>query len=204
MRDPLKNLDRAFTEAPPELSYAVEDAFRRGEQAMKRRYKMITTLAVAAGFAVAFAGMGLAGTRLAVEKPDRVAVALPADGAGLEERMRPSEAPALSTTSLPAQDANAVYYATMYGQYFHTDEHCGGMQAALPVMADAALLMGKQPCPVCCPSGVETQFCWATDQGQYYHHDRDCMGMWNATYCTVSLARARGQQPCPVCWGDTK
>jgi len=204
MRDRLKHLNRAFTEAPPELSYVIEDAFRRGEKAMKKRHKMLTTLAVAAGFAVAFTGMGLAGSRLAVEKPDRIAVAPSGDSAVRDIRMRPSEAPALSTTSLPAQDENAVYYATINGKYFHADEHCSGMQAALPVMADAALLMGKQPCPVCCPSGIETQFCWATDQGRYYHYERECMGMHNATYCTVSLARARGQQPCPVCWGDTE
>ena len=32
--DYLKHLDRAFTQAPPELTASVEEAFRRGEEAM--------------------------------------------------------------------------------------------------------------------------------------------------------------------------
>lgn len=208
MREPLKHLDRAFTDAPPELSDAVENAFRRGEQAMKQRHKLITTVVAAAGIAVAFAAIGFAGHRIARINPDRVAVTQPGPAAEYDALIRQSEppeteAPELTITGLPEQAedaADAAYYATLNGRYFHSDAHCSGMRGAMPIMADAALLMGKQPCPVCLPAGIEAEFCWATDEGTYYHYERECMGMMNAKYCTVSVARARGQQPCPICW----
>ena len=70
--DYLKHLDRAFTQAPPELTASVEEAFRRGEEAMKQRHKIMTALSVAAAIAVLCAALALAaGTML---KPRRDSV----------------------------------------------------------------------------------------------------------------------------------
>ena len=56
----LKHLDQAFTEAPPELKASVEEAFRRGEEAMKQRHKIMTALSVAATLAILCAAIALA------------------------------------------------------------------------------------------------------------------------------------------------
>ena len=53
-KDILKHLDRAFTEAPLELSASVEEAFQRGEEAMKQRHKVLTSVSVAAVLVAVF------------------------------------------------------------------------------------------------------------------------------------------------------
>lgn len=221
MTDPIKRLDRAFSEAPSELSEAIEQAFKRGEMEMKKRHKLMTTLSIAAGIAVAFAAMGLAAGRLTRITPDRLAVPLTEDNgeyaAVNRQIVTPLEdnIPELAEsgdeyaavnrqTATPRPEifefGDETYYATINGIYYHTDEQCSGMKNALPMTADAALTAGKRPCPVCCAEGQ--QLCWANAQGNYYHIDRECSGMKGAKYCTVAHARAQGQQPCPVCWVD--
>ena len=175
MNDPMRRLDRAFSEAPSELSYAVERAFERGEKAMKQRQNLMTVLSVAVGVAVLFAAIGLAGSQLSKTVPDNVTTAV--------------------TKPLVSQEV--IYYATGTGNYYHTDQNCSGMEGALPMTADAILALGKEACPVCCGDAVK--LCWATEQGAYYHHDRECSGMQGAVFCTVAHARVRGQKPCPLC-----
>ena len=181
MIDPIRHLDRAFAPPPTELSEALERAFERGEMTMKKRHKYLTALAVATGMAAAFAVIALAGSQLARTTPDRVAPA----------QVAAENSPASS-------DGGIIYYATANGNYFHTDSQCRGMEDALPMTGEAALLMGKSPCPICCRDGMD--LCWSTEQGSYYHMDRTCMGMIGAQYGTVADSRAHGRQPCPVCW----
>ena len=69
----LKHLDRAFTKAPDELTASVEEAFRRGEKAVKQRQKIMTALSVAAAVAVLCAAIALAAGRMITPKPDTVA-----------------------------------------------------------------------------------------------------------------------------------
>ncbi|MBR1560899.1 MAG: hypothetical protein IJ646_11725 [Clostridia bacterium] len=153
---------------------------------MKKRHKLMTTIGVAACAAVACAAIGFAGTQLSRTAPDKVAAA------------RVEVVATTMSAPTPAPEGELVYYATVNGNYYHTDPVCSGMVDVLPMTADAALALGKQACPVCC--GSTLTLCWATDEGQYYHRDRECSGMWGAKYCTVTQARARGQWPCPVCW----
>ena len=138
--DYLKHLDRAFTKTPPELTASVEEAFQKGEEAMKQRHKIMTALSVAAAVAVLCAALALAaGTML---KPRRDSVV-----AARGKWERPSVyTPVPETTPQPEQ---ALYYATKGGVYYHTDVHCMGMMNAVPITEADALAAGKQPCPVC-------------------------------------------------------
>ena len=100
-----------------------------------------------------------------------------------------------------------TYYATLNGRYYHTDEHCGGMQDAMPFTEAAARASAKAPCPVCIggkADGLEDDplgLCYTLPAGQYYHFRQDCSGMIGARVDTVRNAEAEGKQPCPVCAG---
>lgn len=138
--DYLKHLDRAFTQTPPELTASVEEAFRRGEEAMKQRHKIMTALSVAAAVAILCAALALAaGTMLKPRRDDVVA----ARGKG--ERA-PTFSPVPEASPQPEQ---ALVFATEGGVYYHTDAHCMGMLNAVPIAEADALAAGKQPCPVC-------------------------------------------------------
>ena len=138
--DYLKHLDRAFTQTPPELTASVEEAFRRGEEAMKQRHKIMTAFSVAAALAILCAAIALAaGTMLKPRQDDVVA----ARGKG--ERA-PTFSPVPEASPQPEQ---ALLFATEGGMYYHTDAHCMGMLNAVPIAEADALAAGKQPCPVC-------------------------------------------------------
>lgn len=144
----LKHLDRAFSKAPPELTNSVEEAFRRGEEAMKQRHKIMTALSVAAAVAILCAALALAaGTMLKPRRDDVVA----ARGKG--ERA-PTFSPVPEATPQPGQ---ALVFATKGGVYYHTDAHCMGMLNAVPIAEADALAAGKQPCPVCVTGGATSE-----------------------------------------------
>ena len=206
MSNQLKHLDRAFSEPPEALSEAVEQAFARGEGAMKQRHKLFVTLTAAAAAAVICAAIGFAANRLVRTVPDETvqvvasASEFNAVKQGKTQKATYTPAPEAEEANVSDYDAkgNMIYYATLQGNYFHANEHCSGMEGALPIMADAALSAGKEPCPVCVTWHM--QLCWSTEKGNYYHRDRECMGMLNAVCRTVGNARSLGQTPCPVCW----
>ena len=133
MKDNLR-LERAFTEMPPELPDRVEAAFRRGEIEMKRRHRIMTTLAAMAACAVVFAAMALAASKLSAPRPDTVA--------------------APDVTQAPAAGDAAsdvpVYY-TEGGVYYHGDAECMGMIGASRHTQAEAEAAGKRRCQVCRP-----------------------------------------------------
>lgn len=65
-------LEDAFIPMPPEISDEIESAFERGEQAMKKRYKIMSLLSVAAVVSVFFAVAAMAVNEINVPKPDKV------------------------------------------------------------------------------------------------------------------------------------
>ena len=227
----LKHLDQAFTEAPPELKASVEEAFRRGEEAMNQRHKIMTALSVAAAVAVLCAALALAAGTLLKPRRDNVVAAR---GRG---ESTPTHTPVPETTPQPEQ---ALYYATKAGRYYHIDAHCGGMMNAMPIAESDALDAGKQPCPVCVTGeavseeyGVEGEAVaeeyseenevyndsraavyYATMKGAYYHEDPHCSGMKGALPWTFEALWIKNEQamrtgddgyvvkqPCPVCTG---
>lgn len=177
-------LSRAFTDAPIELSDAVEAAFRRGETAMKKRHKMMLALSAAAACAVIFAALALAAGRLTAPRKDPVAAA----------RGGSSEPVEAQWTAAPDPVDEGVYYYTEGGQYFHTDAHCMGMRNAEPHTLELALANGKSPCPTC----VKTRY-YYTREGRYYHSDPQCSGMRGAEAHSLFETLDSGKAPCPVC-----
>ena len=149
--DYLKHLDRAFTQAPPELTASVEEAFRRGEEAMKQRHKSMTALSVAAAVAVLCAALALAAGTMMKPRRDDVVAARGKGDTGMPAPI-PGTAP-----------EKALYFATTAGVYYHIDAHCGGMMNATPVAEADALADGKQPCPICVTGKVKTGKAAPTD-----------------------------------------
>ena len=220
MKDELR-LDRAFTNAPPEIHDAIEIAFMRGERAMKRRHKYTLALAAAASFAAMIA-VGLA---VGNAKPAPDAVAAPGVAAGAGE---------------------AAVYFTEGGNYYHAASDCSGMVGARAGSEREAWEMGKRPCPVCLSAGnaesavpdetSEPEISAAesgeaeatltpmptytpvpgeqpggtgndqaalpvyyTKNGTYYHGAEHCSGMRNAERHPLTEAEAAGKRRCPEC-----
>lgn len=74
-----------------------------------------------------------------------------------------------------------VYY-TESGHFFHSDEHCGGMQNAFAHSREDAVFTGKIGCPLCLQV-------YCTEKGSFYHLYPDCIGMQGASLCSVEEAR---------------
>jgi len=87
------------------------------------------------------------------------------------------------------------------GVYYHSDEHCSGMEGAYVCGESDATENGKYPCPVCLADSYaeEVQFVWMTQNGAYYHTDEHCSGMEGVYGCEVIEALANGKTPCPKC-----
>lgn len=189
--DGFKRLDRAFTQAPPELHDQVELAFLRGESAMKKRHKLAVMLSAAAAFAVLCAALALAAGTLVRPCPDNVAVR-----GGSNEGSSESAVKRANTTESDQVEA-PVYYYTEEGQFYHADAHCSGMMNAREHSLADALHSGKQPCPVCVYDGTAVYY--ATKRGEYFHTDENCSGMKDAWPMALDAAWISKKTPCPLC-----
>ncbi len=76
-----------------------------------------------------------------------------ADAAMLEPDLMPmvtfEPTPILMALPTPMPMEPMPYWTTPYGNYYHLDEFCSGMEDAMRVSFETAMNMGKQPCPVC-------------------------------------------------------
>ena len=186
MKDDLR-LDRAFAETPPEIHDAIERAFARGRQDMKKRYKISLAL-------------GAAACLVAV-----LAAALAAGGMG---RVHTDVVAAPGLTAVP-EESMEVYF-TEQGRYYHSRIDCSGMQGARAGTEEEAWSLNKRPCPVCLGGEAavegaeeapepEEEWVFCTENGRYYHSDVHCSGMRGAREVKLSEATAGGKLPCPVC-----
>lgn len=120
-------LDKAFRNTPPEVHYAIERAFQRGEAEMKKRHKIALALSMAACMAA------------------MVAAALAVNGAPRRE----SRAVPLSETGKRMEAGDATVYFTSEGKYYHDIDDCSGMTGARAGTEREAWRLDKRPCPVC-------------------------------------------------------
>ncbi len=206
-QDPSR-LSRAFTEAPPELRDCVELAFLKGEQAMKKRHKLTIALTTAAACAAIFATLALATVQLTQPREDLVVASqggraqpTPAPMTECDMQLaRPTPEDTPMPTPLPVESAPVIRYATANGVYYHLTQDCSGMTEAIPWTEEAALAMGKQPCPVCLPNvepeGVTVYY---SDVDAYYHGHDLCSGRLHDGAHTLAEARRDGRTRCPVC-----
>lgn len=84
-------------------------------------------------------------------------------------------------TGSSSKAATTIYY-TENGSFFHSDEHCMGMQNAFAHSREEAIFTGKIGCPYCLQV-------YCTEKGSFYHLYPDCIGMQGATLCHVEEAR---------------
>lgn len=181
MKDDLR-LDRAFAETPPEIHDAIERAFERGKEDMKKRTKVTLALGTAACLAFLLAA-ALAVGGLNTSHTDTVA------------------APGLN--AVPEESAEV--YFTEQGRYYHSRIDCSGMRNARPGTEEEAWSLNKRPCPVCMGGEATTMeeeeedWVFCTERGTYYHSNVHCSGMRGAREVKLSEATVGGKKPCPVC-----
>lgn len=172
------DFDRAFPSTPDCIHAAIDMGFRKGQQQMKKRTKIISACSVAAAAVILIAVAAFAAGGISAPQPDLLA----------QPVVRPSAAPAI---------AEYIVYCTDNGLYYHSDAHCAGMQNAKAHSISDALALGKVPCPFCI-------IVYCTDNGLYYHSDAHCAGMRNAKPHSISDAQILGKDPCPRCMADAE
>ena len=87
-------------------------------------------------------------------------------------------------------------YASLDGEYYHTNKSCSGLKNLVSVTLETALNYGKRACPVCASSARRTVY--ATRGGRYYHYSKSHAGS-GASSGTLAAALAYGFSPCPEC-----
>lgn len=126
---------------------------------------------------------------------------------GMEDAHACSESKAAESGKDPCPKCLADVYAEMYeekqsvwmtdaGIYYHTDEHCSGMEGAYGCEVIKALAGGKLPCPKCSKQLADV---WTTENGMYYHLHPDCSGMVGAVEIPGTDAVMQGKTLCPNC-----
>lgn len=176
-------LSRAFTEAPSQLDDAVEAAFRRGEQAMKKRHKLTIALTAAAACVVILAGLALAAGRLTAPRPDPVvaaqnekAVATAKPTADIMTEITPMPTPEITPEPTPTPEI--------------TPEPTPEPTPTPEITPEPT--PGPTPEP-------EVNLVYTQPKGNYYHSDPNCSDMVGAVPWTEESAISVGKQPCPVC-----
>jgi len=126
----------------------------------------------------------------------------------------PWEASTPEPTPMPmpaTEEQYAIVYALQYGNFYHSDPHCSGMENAVAWTEASAVLTGKQPCPVCLGDAAraentaiqseetEETAVYYTDEGTYYHSNAQCSDMLEARRHTLDEAEADGKRRCPDC-----
>lgn len=150
----LKRLDRAFTQAPSELTTSVEEAFRRGEAAMKQRHRIMTALSAAAAIAVLCAALALAAGTMLRPRRDNVAAAQRSEAGtgegGTSSMGRPTPEPTPTPIPQPpGSEPLTIVYTQPNSNYYHSAPGCSGMEGAIEWTEASAISVGKKPCPVC-------------------------------------------------------
>ena len=164
------DFDRAFAQTPEIVSLSIEDAFRKGEKAMKFRHKIAAMLSAAAVIAMAFA---IASFALPNEpNPDVLAQPPATNHAAGQTDAEPTPAPQRAEDPM-------VYYNPA-GTYFHYYEHCSGMMGASAHPTTEALAAGKQPCPVCVPDNGGGNWTSYSMNDEVFPNDRETPTMSGA------------------------
>ena len=179
-------LSRAFTEAPSQLNDAVESAFRRGEQAMKKRYKWSLAMTAAAACMVILAGLALAAGRLTAPRPDPVVAAKTTAQAQPTPEITPEPTPTPEIT--PEQTPTPEV----------TPEPTPMPEVTPEPTPTQEVTPEPTPTPMPTPA-AEIELVYTQPQGNYYHSDPNCSGMVGAVAWTLESALSVGKAPCPVC-----
>lgn len=129
------DFDRAFPQTPDCIHAAIEMGFRKGQKQMKMKNKIITLSSIAAALMIMFAVTLATGGLSIAPKPDVLA--------------QPE------VTDMPKTTEEPMVWCTEKGNYYHSEEHCSGMEGAIYGTLSYALALDKGPCPVCIAVGEE-------------------------------------------------
>lgn len=171
----LKRLDRAFTEAPPQLHDQIELAFVRGEQAMKKRHKLMVALSAAVACAVIFAALALAAGQLTRPRRDVVVTSQIENEASGEKLTTDKPTP----TPMPEED----------------------VVIAVPTPTPIPAQPTPSPMPYFDTSKEQPEAIavYCSDADGYYHGAGACAGKYLDRLCTLQEATAEGKVRCSVC-----
>ena len=183
------DFDRAFGKTPAIFQDSINEAFERGERAMKLRHKITAMVSVAAALVVIVAVAALAAGGLGIGTPKE----------DLVFGQQVTSAP--KSLYQPTEDMlDSIVYYNEQGNYFHTIPDCSGMQGAAAHSLREAYESGKGVCPVCGDAALASPYIvYSHRSGTYYHAQPDCSGMKNAPETTITQAEADGKTACPVC-----
>jgi len=103
---------------------------------------------------------------------------------------------------------DTLFWCTEKGNYYHTDQHCCGMEGAICATLSYALALDKTPCPVCITGSedaparnAENTSVYATyGKPLYYHKAAICNGQQNKRALTIADAEKEQLRPCPDCY----
>jgi len=186
------DFDRAFPQTPDCIHAAIEMGFRKGQKKMKLQKKIIGMTSIAAAIAI------------------MVAVAAFANG-GLGTPPKPDVLAQPEVTDVPKITEEPMVWCTEKGNYYHSEQHCSGMEGAIYGTLSYALALDKGPCPVCITNNEEAltinekSITVYTAYGKplYYHKTNVCNGQQNKRELTLAEAETENLVPCPECYSAT-
>ena len=123
---------------------------------------------------------------------------------GMKDALAVSEQDALDVGKQPCpacigwmnESSDGELWMTDGGVYYHTEEHCSGMQNAHNCNVTDALKDGKLPCPTCAKQFAEV---WCAEDGGCYHLDEHCADFAGGQKMTGGEAVANGWELCGGC-----
>lgn len=113
--------------------------------------------------------------------------------------------PEPTLTPMPATDG-AVYY-TPGGSFYHSDEHCSGMEGASARSVEQAIAAGKLHCPYCVdedvyilplPIGADDQV-YINSRSSSYHLDPECGNVLMPSRVSLEEAEFLNKTACGDC-----
>ena len=204
MRHP--DYDRAFHETPDYVRSAIELGIVRGKKAMKMRYKIASTLSVAAAVAVILGAAAFGAIRLGAPHPDGTLSGRPLSGPIATEAPGATAVPANATPS-PMPTASVPAEPTAAPTAALADATPTLLPAATPSVDSTVEPMRAMPTPL--PTATpeiyempswETRTVYAVyGTAKYFHHKNVCGTQNNRRELSVADALSERLSPCPDC-----
>ena len=149
----MRDWKKAFGQPDDEFTLRVQQTLLAIEEKEEEPVKKKMTLSLAFAcilFATILAVSAFAASNILGGRPDETLQPLSqGDGDAPERTAAPTVMPMPTTLPTPMPMEPTPYWTTPYANYYHVDEHCSGMENAQRVSFEAAVNMGKQPCPLC-------------------------------------------------------
>lgn len=185
------NFDNAFPPTPDCIHAAIEMGIRKGQKKVKLQNKIIAMGSIAAALAIMIAVAALA--------------------MGIDRTPAPDVLAQPPAADIPRITEEPMVWCTEKGNYYHSDEHCSGMEGAILGTLSYALALDKAPCPVCIsvdttsPTNEESSTVYAVyGQARYYHAVNVCSGQENKRKLSLSEAQMEKLDPCPNCFSKAE